>query len=104
MLNKFPVWSLACFLPGWAKDLSAPHRTPNWKYCLKYIFESIRFWNFPTKQISVHGYRRHYCRQEFSCSLLPVEPEAVSSLWEATVFDKCNKNVNGFITIIKILT
>ena len=74
--------------------------TPNWKYGLKYIFESIRFWNFPTKQISVHGYLRHYS----SCSLLPVEPEAVSSWWEATVFDKCIKNVKGFITIIEILT
>jgi hypothetical protein len=70
---------------------------------LKYIFESIRFWNFPKKQISVHGYLRHYSRQEFRCSLLPVEPEAVSSLCEATVFDKCIKNANGFITIIEIL-
>jgi hypothetical protein len=31
--------------------------------------------------------------------LLPVEPKAVSSLWEATEFDKCIKNVNGFITL-----
>jgi hypothetical protein len=55
---------------------------------LQYIFEGIRFWNFPTKQISVHGYLRHYSRQKFTCSLLTVEPEAVSSLWEATEFGK----------------
>jgi len=27
MLNKSRVWSLVCFLPGQAKDLSAPPRT-----------------------------------------------------------------------------
>jgi hypothetical protein len=42
--------------------------------------------------------------QEFTHSLLPVEPEAATSLWEATAFDKCIKNVNGFIIIVEILT
>jgi hypothetical protein len=55
------------------------------KHPIQYYFPM----NSLTKQISVHGYLRHYSRQEFTCSLLSVEPEAVSSLWETTEFDKC---------------
>jgi hypothetical protein len=83
---------------------------PIYKICFQYytkleVLIEIHFLEHKVLEFSsVHGYLKHYSRQEFSCSFLPVEPEAVSSLWEATVFDKCIKNVHNFITIIEILT
>jgi len=64
--NNNPVQFLSCY----THLLST---TPNWKCQYIYILKAQGSFDFPTKQVLVYGYLRHYSRQQHSpilCSFI----------------------------------